>query len=201
MTIHTKKCIKQFLLLWDCHSTWEKQNKSSWNIRFDVLPYNDNVMENIACTKLSVLNNGEEEHPLSQCDQELMDSLVSNDQEDEREDASGESTSLALKKKKKKAEDNFLALDTEPIRVPTTYAIPWGDIDGEEVVWQIINDGTYITEALDLLDIPQSVEFQDGIAEGDNLDNPAEFFFKHVFLDIKGKNMLLRMAYHGMQPC
>ena len=176
------------------------KTKSSSNVRFDVLPFDDNVMENIAHAKLSVLNNREEEHPLSQCDQGLMDSLVSNNQEDEREDASGESKSLALKKKKKKAEDNFLALDTEPIRVPTTYAIPWGDIDGEEVVWQIINDGTYITEALDLLDIPQSVEFQDGIADGDNLDDPADFFFKHVFPDIKGKNILLRMAYHDTQP-
>jgi len=27
------------------------KNKSSWNVRFDVLPFDDNVVENIACTK------------------------------------------------------------------------------------------------------------------------------------------------------
>jgi len=48
--------------------------------------------------KLAVLNTGEEELHLSQCDQEEMDSLVGQDGEEP--DEPDENTNLAIKRKK-----------------------------------------------------------------------------------------------------
>ncbi len=49
--------------------------KSTWNVKFDVLPSHDNVICNITRTKLTVVGADEEEQPLSQRDQDKMDSL------------------------------------------------------------------------------------------------------------------------------
>jgi hypothetical protein len=63
--------------------------KSTWNVKFDVLPAHDNVMCNITRTQLTAVGADEEEQPLSQRDQEKMDSLlhVEDELEEEREKA------------------------------------------------------------------------------------------------------------------
>ena len=46
--------------------------KSTWNVKFDVLPAHDNIICNITRTKLTVVGPDKEEQPLSKRDQEKM---------------------------------------------------------------------------------------------------------------------------------
>jgi hypothetical protein len=59
--------------------------KSTWNLKFDVLPVHDNVMCNITRTKLTVVAPDEDEQPLSKRDQDKMDSLLQVEDELEEE--------------------------------------------------------------------------------------------------------------------
>jgi len=49
------------------------KNKSSWNVKWEVLPVNDNVINNISRSKLTVVIDGEEERPIN--DNERLDEV------------------------------------------------------------------------------------------------------------------------------
>jgi hypothetical protein len=49
--------------------------RSNWNVRFDVLPCDENVVVNISRGKLEVVQPGEEELPLNATDQARCDEL------------------------------------------------------------------------------------------------------------------------------
>jgi hypothetical protein len=49
------------------------KNKSSWNVKFDIFPSDDNVIQNISQAKLIVMADGEEEKPIA--DNESLDEL------------------------------------------------------------------------------------------------------------------------------
>jgi len=44
--------------------SWGK-NKSSWNVKWDVLPVNDNMINNISRLKPTIVEDGEEEKPIN----------------------------------------------------------------------------------------------------------------------------------------
>jgi hypothetical protein len=44
------------------------KNKSSWNVKWDVLPVDENIISNIAWTKLIIVEDSEEEKPLNDGD-------------------------------------------------------------------------------------------------------------------------------------
>ena len=50
-------------------------DRSSWNVRFDVLPCDENSVVNISRGKLAVIQPGEEELPLNARDQARFDEL------------------------------------------------------------------------------------------------------------------------------
>ena len=43
-----------------------KTAKKGWDVHFDTLPHDDNVIKNISRNKLSVLSPGEEEDPMNE---------------------------------------------------------------------------------------------------------------------------------------
>jgi hypothetical protein len=49
------------------------KNKSSWNVKWYVLPVDDNVINNISRSKLTIVEDGEKERPIN--DNECLDEV------------------------------------------------------------------------------------------------------------------------------
>ena len=150
--------------------------KSTWNVKFDVLPVHDNVVCNITRTKLTVVGPDEEEQPLSQRDQEKMESLlqVEDEVDEERE-----------KSRKKKAEDDFCSMEADDLKVAKAYTMYYGEKDEECLVWEIVEDGSFLVDHNDPLQYADDACFKAEITEGE-LEDPAEVFFNYMFPSIKG---------------
>ena len=95
-------------------------------MRFDVLPLEENVIENFARMKLEVIGDGEEEKPLNKHDQALFEliGLESNAGDERREESSG-----AAGQKKKDPTAEFCNMDRDAIRNATTFSLLWGGDD------------------------------------------------------------------------
>jgi len=176
------------------------KNKSSWNVRFDVLPLEENVIENFARTKLEVIGDGEEEKPLNEHDQALFESIgLESDAGDERREESSGAT--GQKKKKKNPTAEFCNMDGDAIRNATTFSLLWGEDDNIRLTWEILRDGEYVTDADDPLELPEKLEFQDEGWEDDAaLSDPTEMFFEHIFPDITGMYQEI-VYYYAMHLC
>ena len=89
------------------------KNKGSWNVKFDVLPVDENVLHNISRVKLTVIADGEEEKPIGE-DEHLDEVELKSDTE---EDASP---------KKTKDDDVFCSQDKSALKESTVYTMKRG---------------------------------------------------------------------------
>jgi hypothetical protein len=152
------------------------KNKGSWNVKFDVLPVDENVLHNISRVKLTVIADGEEEKPIGE-DEHLDEVELKSDTE---EDASP---------KKTKDDDVFCSQDKSALKESTVYTMKWGPGKSDYTDWAILPDSEYVTEQDFPLELPDVVHYHsdlgpDNISE---LDDHGNFFFKYIFPDIVGK--------------
>lgn len=149
------------------------KNKSSWNVKWDVLPESDNIINNISRSKLTVVADGEEEKALP--DDAKLDDLTMEDDE-------GKSPT---KVKEPSSDDTFCAIEKSAIREATTFCYRWGKSESESLTWRILPDSEFVTyDGLSYLD---KVELK---FDEDKLNDPTDFFFEHIFPDVIGKNIL-----------
>jgi hypothetical protein len=149
------------------------KNKSSWNVKWDVLPESDNVIDNITRSKLTVMADGEEENALP--DDAKLDDVAMADDEYES----------PTKKKEPSSDDAFCALEKSVIRQATTFTYKWGRSKLESVTWKIMEDLDFAT--YDGLTYPDKVELK---FDEEKWNDPTGFFFDYIFPDIIGKNIL-----------
>ena len=152
------------------------KNKGSWNVKFDVLPVDENVLHNISRVKLTVIADGEEEKPIGE-DEHLDEVELKSDTE---EDASP---------KKTKDDDVFCSQDKSALKESTVYTMKWGPGKSDYTDWAILPDSEYVTEQDFPLELPDVVHYHsdlgpDNISE---LDDHGNFFFKYIFPGIVGK--------------
>jgi hypothetical protein len=147
-------------------------NKSSWNVRFDILPLDQNVIQNISRTKLTVVNDGEEEKPYDDTDK--LDEVAINSDVDESSPV-----------KKKTTEDEFCNANNDSLSSAMCYNMQWGPDSSDVVEWKILKDSEFVMDDDCPFDIPDTVEFSE--VDQSQLDDPCEFFFKYIFPDITGK--------------
>ena len=159
------------------------RSKNTWNVKWDILPVNQNIVKNITRTKLSVVEDGEEEKAIP--DGTHLDDLEYDSDNDDEKSPS--------KSVKKDSEDTFCKMDASSLKVAETYTMRWGNEKDDVVVWKILQDGEIVSLNEDTLVMPEKVEFNLEMLEGgeSELDDPTEVFFKYFFPDITGEQMML----------
>jgi hypothetical protein len=157
------------------------KNKSSWNVKWDVLPVDDCIISNIARTKLTMVEDGEEEKPIN--DGDHLDEVEINSEEEDNALSSPE------KSGKKSSEEIFCSLDKDNLKDAEIFTMQWGSGESDVINWRILKDSEFLTEDDFPLDFPDVVHYHAAFQDGDvsELDEPTNFFFKYVFPDIDGK--------------
>jgi hypothetical protein len=103
--------------------SWGK-NKSSWNVKWDVLPVNDNMINNISRSKLSVVEDGEEEKPIN--DNEQLDEVeVISDTDGNNDNGCSPG--------KKSDEDALWSQDKSLLKDAVTYTMKWGPCEEDYI--------------------------------------------------------------------
>jgi hypothetical protein len=125
------------------------RSKNSWNVKWNILPVNHNIIENITRTKLAIVEDGEEEKAIP--DGTLLDDLVYDSDKDEEPSPS--------KSVKKDSEDTFCKMDASSLKVAESYTKRWGNAEDDVVVWKILQDGEITSQDEDTLVMPEKVEF------------------------------------------
>jgi len=149
------------------------KNKSSWNVKWDVLPESDNIIQNITRSKLIVVADGEEEKAIT--DDAKLDDVAMVDDEVESPE----------KEKAPSSDDIFCALEKDVIKEATTFTYQWGKSESESVTWKIMQDLEFAID--NSVSYPDKVELK---FDEEELNDPTEFFFDYIFPDVKGKNQL-----------
>ena len=152
------------------------KGKSSWNVKFDVLPVNQNVVQNITRTKLIVVEDNEEEKALEPDD--LLDEVeyISDNES-------------PAKSRNKEVDDEFCKMDKDSILAAETYNMVWGKETSQVIQWKILREGVTFKLSESTFIMPESVGYHQNFTP-DQLDNPTDFFFKFIFPDIIGKLLL-----------
>ena len=152
------------------------KGKSSWNVKFDVLPVNQNVVQNITRTKLIVVEDNEEEKALEPDD--LLDEVeyISDNES-------------PAKSCNKEVDDEFCKMDKESILAAETYNMVWGKETSQVIQWKKLREGVTFKLSESTFIMPESVGYHQNFTP-DQLDNPTDFFFKFIFPDIIGKLLL-----------
>ena len=152
--------------------------EKGWNVRFDVLPRNENI---IVCRKqrLSVLEKGEQEKEYDR--QEPV--LEYKDSDDDDEDKYW--TSLTCFKGKGKLSKNQIAELTE-------VDVFYGNQPDEFFKWEILADNNHISR--NHLEVPEEPVVSDAFDfEKRNLE---DIFFDELWLSIKGRGRIID-TYHS----
>jgi hypothetical protein len=109
------------------------KNKSSWNVKWDVLPKSNNIIYNIMRSKLTVVADGEGENALPD-DAQLDDIAIADDE-----------CESPTKEKEPSSDDVICALEKSVIRQATTFFYKWGWSELESVTWKIMEDLDFVT--------------------------------------------------------
>jgi hypothetical protein len=150
------------------------KNKSSWNVKWDVLPVNNNVINNISRSKLTIVEDGEEEKPIN--DNEWLDEVEIISDTDGNNDNGCSPGKIS-------DEDAFCSQDKTIIKDAATYTMKWGPHEEAYIDWHILPDSEYTSANEFLLDLPDAVDYYHSLGP-DNiiaLQDPSAFFFKYVF--------------------
>ena len=153
--------------------------RSNWNVRFDVLPCDGNVVANISRGKLAVVQPGEEELPLNARDQERFDQLGY--------DVTEEVERSPKKNSNKTLEEAFCSMEAKELKEASLFKYCWGDGDDECLEWRIIPDAVWLHDHNDPLVYPDKMELHDPSIQENELADPAHVFFQYIFPNIVGK--------------
>ena len=151
------------------------KGKNTWIVKWDILPVQSNVIKNITWTKLSVIEEGEEEKAVP--DDAQLDEM---EYDSDKEDASPK------KSTNKNSEVEFCKMDRQSLNDAESYTMRWGSGKDDVLVWKILKDGEYVSLHEDTFILPDTVEYKLDVME-EELDDPNTFFFKYIFPDITGK--------------
>jgi hypothetical protein len=102
------------------------------NFKWDIRPTNNNVVNNITRTKLTVVEDGEKEKGIP--DDALLDAEYNSDNDDGNPEEPPP---------KKKIEDEFCSLERETLATIKKYIMRWGTNKDEFVEWSILQDGVF----------------------------------------------------------
>jgi hypothetical protein len=149
------------------------KGKNTWNVKWDTLAVQSNVIKNITQTKLSIIEEGEEEK-----------ALLDDVQLDEMEYISDEDNASLRRSSHKDREVEFCNMDRQSLI--DTFTMRWGNGKDDVVVWKILRDREYVPLHVDTFVLPDTVEYNLDVSEED-LNDPTNFFFKYIFPDITGK--------------
>lgn len=152
-----------------------KTIRKGWDVKFDVLPMEENIIKNITRSKLSVL---------APFDEEIATPVI--DQADQLEQICGEKDSTSKDKSKNpilRSQKEFKKLDKETKRDATNFEMCWNKKDPKDVInWKIFADNEHYTDR-------NFSPPTDSILELSNFDlnkTVTENFFEAIFPSIKG---------------
>ena len=151
------------------------RGKSRWNVKFDVLPLNQKIIHNITRTKLTVVEEGEEEKAIA--DGVLLDvvELHSDVDDDDPANTSPE------KSAKKDSEDTFCQMDRQSLLAADSYKMKWGKEESDIVEWRILRDGELFKLKEDSFVLPDKVEYNADLMDAE-LEDATDFFLNTYFL-------------------
>lgn len=112
-----------------------KTAKKGWDVMFDVLPANENIVGNITRNKLTVLAPGDEEST------EQIKNSTQADVLHEIMSADKPNFTPATK-----SQQEFMNLSRETQKTATSFAMFWGKGNDDFVLWEILGDTEYITD-------------------------------------------------------
>ena len=144
-------------------------SSKGYNVRFDALPHEENIVESFSRQKLTVVLAGEEEKDYDRPPQ--FDSETT---------ATTSNKTLFTK-----SADDFCSMSEKDIAVAKSFEMRYGNNDGDRINWEILADNIHIQEDDDdCMNIPNQAEL---IPEID-LETPqlSSTFFKHFFPDTTG---------------
>jgi hypothetical protein len=156
------------------------KSKNTWNVKWGILPQNNNIVRNITRTKLTIVKDGEEEKAIE--DGTLLDIVEYGSDNDENGDSPEKSP-------QKESSDTFCNMDATSLKTADSYVMRWGKGSEDVLVLKILPDGESMSFHEDTLCIPEKVHYNEELWDGDlsELDDPADFFFKYIFPDITSK--------------
>jgi len=157
--------------------------KSSWNVKFDVLPADDNVVSNITRGKLEVVQPGEEEQPLNARD---LANFVEH---------SCDPTEEALGSPEKRLDNPFYKLPVAELKVVDMFQYSWGTNPDQYIQWQVIPDAVWLEDSNDPLHSPEQLEFHEPNIQSSELDDAGHIFFQYIFPNIVGEFHVLANVY------
>ena len=107
-----------------------KTAKKGWDVKFDILPHKDNIIENISRGKLMVLAPGEDEESFTRASKAEELACIENEEEEKKK-----KTSLMLKSQRE-----FAALGKETLKSSKKFTMRYGVLPEESIDWDILGD-------------------------------------------------------------
>ena len=126
-----------------------------WNVQYDLLPHNDNIIKGINRTKLSLVGAAEEEVEYDHAPPpDMVDGILVNDHdassdEDERNDDMSSSTKSKRKKlsASKQSIKNFTSMDKNDIANADHFDFCYGTNKKiGKITWKILSDEDYLED-------------------------------------------------------
>ena len=176
-----------------------------WNVQYDLLPHNDNIIKGISRTKLSLVGPDEEEVDYDHSPPpDMVDGVLVNDDESSDEDEPNEpsinktnddmSSSTKSKRKKlsasKQSIKNFTSMDKIDIANADHFEYCYGTNKKiGKIDWKILPDTDYLEEN-DKIESIDEEKYPEIIKEVDWSDMNASFF-EHIFPSIEGHGQMI----------
>jgi hypothetical protein len=146
------------------------KGKNTWNVKWDTLPMQSNVIKNITRRKLTIIEEGEEEKALP--DDVQLDEMEYNSDED---DAS------PMRPAHKDREVEFCNMDRQSLIDAESFTMRWGSGNDDIVVWKILKDNTeYVSLHEATFILPDTVEYNLNVSE-EHLNDPTDFSLSIFF--------------------
>jgi hypothetical protein len=121
------------------------KGKNTWNVKWDTLPVQSNVIKNITCTKLTVIEEGEEEK-----------AVPDDAQPDEMEYNSDQDDASPRRSSHKDSEVEFCNMDRQSLIDAESFTMRWGSGKDDVVVWKILWDTEYVSLHEDTFVLPDT---------------------------------------------
>ena len=164
-------------------------SQKGWNVRFDVLPYNENIITEIKRNKLIIVRDKEEEAEIELKHDELEEQYYEHTPEISPCDLNKKKTNSRI------AIETFQRLTIDEKKNITKFVMPL-DQKEETVEWQILKDGEHHSDSF-LSKVNHTLTYKKDI---DFLKTPLiDTFFQDIFPDVTGHALLLDEYYSDVR--